>query len=280
MKLFTAFAVWGRRLLGKAKQYKHTTTKYISLAILVIASSGFFYCIFLTSIDSIQYAHKLNKPILSTFARLIEKVQAKEKIIDFRPSSAMCDSALAQSSVANPSLTVYKLEQMCNMPSINEQTIQLPEKLEMTTEEKQREHLTKDLEPILSGTPMEKMIKPISNQQRIVAAYLVGIAKKESQLGKYAPSKNGVDCFNYWGYKGRINPVAGGYSCFSSPEEAVEIVGARLEKFAIKQRRNTPAKMIIWKCGSSCETHSPESVAKWISDVSVHFYEINSDSSS
>ena len=127
---------------------------------------------------------------------------------------------------------------------------------------------------------MEEMIDPIAAQPRIVAAYLVGIALKESSFGEHSPRKNGVNCYNYWGYKGAINPTFGGYSCFGSPEEAVEIVGERLEKLAIQQKRDTPAKMIIWKCGSSCETHSPESVAKWISDVSKYFFKLNKVSQS
>lgn len=274
MKLIAALAAWGKCLLGKAKQHKHITVKYISFVTLAVALSGFFYCIFLTSKDSIRYAYESNGPILSTFGNLTEKVQAKEKIVDSILNSTTCNLTLPQASIASPTLTVYKLEQMCNQVSIDEKVAQSPEKQEMTEQEKQRDHLVKDLEPILGGTPMEQMIEPISEQQRIVAAYLVGIAKKESQLGKYAPSKDGADCFNYWGYKGKVNPVAGGYSCFLSPEEAVETVGARLEKFAIQQNRNTPAKMIIWKCGSSCETHSPESVAKWISDVSGYFFKL------
>lgn len=278
MNLAAALAARGKCLLGKAKQHKQIAVKYISLVTMGVALSGFFYCIFLTSKDSIRYAYESNGPILGAFGNLIEKVQAKEKTVDPISNPAACNSALPQASIASPTFAIYKLEQMCNKVLTDEKSAQLPKEQVMTEEERQHDHLAKNLEPILNGTPMEQMIEPISKQQRIVAAYLVGIAKKESQLGKYAPSKNGVDCFNYWGYKGRVNPVAGGYSCFSSPDEAVKTVGARLEKFAIQQNRNTPAKMIIWKCGSSCETHSPQSVAKWISDVSGYFYEINSDS--
>ena len=69
--------------------------------------------------------------------------------------------------------------------------------------------------------------------------------------------------------------TGGSYSCFSSPEQAVEVVGKRLKKLAIDQQRNTPEKMIVWKCGNSCVGHDPAGVAKWIQDVSANFNKIN-----
>ena len=116
------------------------------------------------------------------------------------------------------------------------------------------------------------MIKPISKQNKIVAAFLVGIALKESGFGKHAPVLNGQNCYNYWGYRGkRTRMGTGGYTCFDSPEDAVETVGKRLQTLAIKQHRNTPQKMLIWKCGNSCASHNPASVTKWVNDVSIYF---------
>jgi hypothetical protein len=36
----------------------------------------------------------------------------------------------------------------------------------------------------------------------------------------------------------------------------------------------TPAKLIVWKCGFSCEGHSRESVQKWIADVDAYYSEM------
>jgi len=113
----------------------------------------------------------------------------------------------------------------------------------------------------------------IANKDEKTAAFLIGIALKESGLGKHAPSKNGQPCYNYWGYKGKINPTQGGYSCFSSPREAVDIVGKRISDL-INQGLDTPAKMIVWKCGSACETHSTKSKLSWISDISINYQKI------
>ncbi len=129
------------------------------------------------------------------------------------------------------------------------------------------------IQEILAGTPMEIMAPIIAQKNQQIVAFLIGIALKESGFGKNAPHKNGQDCYNYWGYKGNINPVVGGYSCFVSPLEAVETVSKRIENL-INQGLDTPAKMIIWKCGSACQTHSSESKSNWIKDVSINYQKI------
>lgn len=126
---------------------------------------------------------------------------------------------------------------------------------------------------IVKGTPMEQMAEAISNRDRIVAAFMVGIGMKESKFGIYSPKKNGKECYNYWGYRGKENTTASGYSCFDSPGHAVKVVGDRIQTF-VDQGRETPEQMIIWKCGYSCAGHTSESVNKWIKDVSIHYQEI------
>jgi hypothetical protein len=139
----------------------------------------------------------------------------------------------------------------------------------------EEEAMKEKISSIVKGTPMHAMAEAISKQEKTVAAFLVGIALKESQLGRHAPYKNGKSCFNYWGIKGNINPTAGGYNCFASPEQAVEVTGKRIEKL-VNKNLNTPNKLVTtWKCGSSCKGHSPESVAGWVKDVSRYFYQIN-----
>ncbi|OGI26691.1 MAG: hypothetical protein A2359_03375 [Candidatus Moranbacteria bacterium RIFOXYB1_FULL_43_19] len=135
--------------------------------------------------------------------------------------------------------------------------------------------LKEDVAKIVKNTPMAAMVDPISEKDRTVAAFIVGIAMKESKFGVYSPKIAGRDCYNYWGFKGGGKTVAGGYSCFSSPDEAVDAVSGRIEKMVAKGVR-TPAQAISWKCGSSCAGHGAANVQKWISDVAINFYKINS----
>ena len=119
------------------------------------------------------------------------------------------------------------------------------------------EDLKKDVAGIVKNTPMAAMIDPISEKDRTVAAFIVGIAMKESKFGAYAPHVGGRDCYNYWGLKAGGKTTAGGYSCFSSPEEAVSVVGKTVEKMVAKGVQ-TPAQAISWKCGSSCAGHDSD----------------------
>jgi hypothetical protein len=149
------------------------------------------------------------------------------------------------------------------------------EKLAKAESEEENNDLKEDVEKIVKNTPMAAMIDAISRKPRPVAAFIVGIAMKESKFGVYSPKKGGRDCYNYWGFKGGGATVAGGYSCFSSPEQAIDAVGGRIEKMVAKGIR-TPAQAISWKCGSSCAGHGQANVQKWISDVAINFYKINS----
>lgn len=128
---------------------------------------------------------------------------------------------------------------------------------------------------MVEGFPMEDMVPAISKKNREVASFLIAIAKKESNWGKYSPSKEGRDCYNYWGYRGSYNQTDSGYSCFDTPEQAVEAVGERIQEL-IDQEINTPERMIVWKCGSSCAGHDPYSVKKWIADVDMYYKKLNS----
>lgn len=124
---------------------------------------------------------------------------------------------------------------------------------------------------MVGNAPIKEMIPFISKLDRRVAAFVVGIAKKESDWGKHAPSQGGRTCYNYWGYKGSgSRGTSMGYACFGSPEEAVEIVGKRIEKLVAKNI-NEPRQMLVWKCGSSCANHDPAGVRKWVSDVNLYF---------
>lgn len=147
--------------------------------------------------------------------------------------------------------------------------------LEYFSEAAEEEYRAK-ISEMVKGSPIEEMLPYIFEKDRTVAAFLVGIAKKESNWGKRVPVLEGQDCFNYWGYRGvRRLMGTGGHTCFNSRKDAVDTVAKRIEKLVYSQKLNTPEKMILWKCGFSCEGHSRESVKKWISDVNMYFSQID-----
>ena len=152
----------------------------------------------------------------------------------------------------------------------------LPELLEQSEKNFKTEQFAKKLYEITGDAPIKEMVPFISKRDEKVAAFLIGIAKKESGWGEHVPLLNGQDCYNYWGYKGAASRgSAMGYACFSNPEEAVEIVGNRLEVL-IGKNHTTASKMLIWKCGSSCAGHDPKGVESWVSTVSLYFNKIMS----
>lgn len=128
---------------------------------------------------------------------------------------------------------------------------------------------------LVKGYPLSVMTFEIAKQDKSVAAFLIAIAKKESDWGKHSPKKNGVECYNYWGYRGGYNATESGYSCFDSPSQAIAVVGGRIENL-IDQGINTPERMIVWKCGRDCSWDNPVAVKKWVSDVSAYYHKLNS----
>lgn len=126
----------------------------------------------------------------------------------------------------------------------------------------------KVMEKMVAGTPIAQMLPYIKNRRPETAAFLVSIAKKESNWGKISPRTSNSDCFNYWGFKDRRFKFVAGHSCFPSAQVAVETVGNRIDKL-VDNGRNTPQELVIWKCGSACG--SDKNAAKWISDVNLYF---------
>lgn len=133
--------------------------------------------------------------------------------------------------------------------------------------------LKQKLYEMVGDAPIREMVPFISQRDEKVAAFLVGIAKKESSFGLASPSKNGETCYNYWGYKGEGERGTGmGYACFASAEEAIKVVGDRIEVLVNKDR-NTPARMVnTWKCGTSCAGDA--GAPGWISTVAIYFDKI------
>ena len=122
------------------------------------------------------------------------------------------------------------------------------------------------------------MVPYIAKKDRMVAALIVAIGMKESTWGKHVPVLDGQDCYNYWGYRGiRDRMGTGGHTCFDSPEDAVNTVAKRIEFLVSNEKLNTPAKMVVWKCGYDCSWDNQKAVNKWISDVDLYFKKLNKE---
>ena len=135
--------------------------------------------------------------------------------------------------------------------------------------------LKEKVDMMVAGHPMEEMTRFIAKEDPQVAAFLVGIAKKESNWGKRSPKLNGEDCFNYWGFRQKRERMgSGGHTCFDSPKEAVEVVGERIAILIEKEQITSPREMVVWKCGYSCAGHDPASVDKWVRDVDLYYQPI------
>lgn len=124
------------------------------------------------------------------------------------------------------------------------------------------------MEKMVAGYPIEKMLPFIAKRNPVTAAFIVAIAKKESNWGKRSPRSGNGDCFNYWGFKDHRFPFASGHSCFPSAETAISSVGNRIDKL-VSQGRDNPSELVVWKCGSACAQDGNK--GKWISDVNAYF---------
>lgn len=132
--------------------------------------------------------------------------------------------------------------------------------------------LKEQIKEMTKGYPIEKMAPFIAKKNQIVAAFMVAIAKKESNWGKRVPVLDGKDCYNYWGYRGiRKRMGTGGHTCFDSPEDAVNTVAKRMQTLIEGEKLNTPAKLVVWKCGYDCSWDNPVAVRKWIADIDQYF---------
>ncbi|EKE21288.1 MAG: hypothetical protein ACD_7C00297G0001 [uncultured bacterium] len=122
-----------------------------------------------------------------------------------------------------------------------------------------------------AGFPIENMTRYIAQEDEQTAAFIVAIAKKESNWGKRTPKRNGEECNNFWGFRQKRERMgSGGHTCFDNQRDAVKSVADRIKEL-IDNGINTPEEMVVWKCGYSCDAHNPESVDKWIADVKYYY---------
>lgn len=138
--------------------------------------------------------------------------------------------------------------------------------------------LEEDIVSLVKGYPIESMSGEIARHDRRVAAFMIAIAKKESNWGKRIPVLDGKDCYNYWGFREvRDRMGSGGHTCFENKRDAVRSVSRRIETLMYEYDRDTPQEMIVWKCGYSCDGHSDVSVDKWIRDVDYYFRKLKAE---
>lgn len=157
-------------------------------------------------------------------------------------------------------------DEMSNMNFVSTVLQQKPSPLEL------------EVRDMTKGYPIEEMAPYIAKEDPQVAAFLVSIAKKESNWGKRVPVLNGRDCYNYWGYRGKREEMGtGGHTCFRNRREAVRTVAKRIDTLVNEKKLDTPSEMIVWKCGYDCSGHSDQSVRKWISDVAFYFKKFKGD---
>ncbi|MCD6149625.1 hypothetical protein J7J13_02465 [bacterium] len=158
-----------------------------------------------------------------------------------------------------------------------EKTKQNTKEIVENLEKLEKKELEKKIKKMVKGYPIEKMVPYIMTKDKTVIAFLIGIAKKESNWGKRVPVLNGQDCYNYWGYRGKRRLMgSGGHTCFNSRKDAVDAVAKRLDWLVNNRKLNTPSKMVVWKCGSSCAATGGQAAArKWISDVNFYFKKLN-----
>ncbi len=130
--------------------------------------------------------------------------------------------------------------------------------------------LERKVRELTKGYPIEEMAPEIAKQDSQVAAFLVAIAKKESNWGKRTPKYKGKECYNYWGFRRkRLLMGSSGHTCFDSPEEAVRTVADRIEDLVAKGI-DTPREMVLWKCGR-CNGPASVGAGKWIADVQLYY---------
>ena len=191
-------------------------------------------------------------------------------ILIFNFNSTKSAEALSDNANRSKNLALCKLKTRTYKTNIPEFKIEEFCKKEIAKDKKTEERIKK-FEKLLENHPMQEMSKYLAKLDPKVAAFLVGIAKQESNWGKRSPWKGGIDCYNYWGYKtSGSRGKALGHACFGSREEAVATVSKRIDYFVNSTNRNNATKMLVWKCGRTCAGHNRNDVNRWVYTVDTY----------
>ena len=216
----------------------------------------------------------LKNKVIIVFAMLLVIVGAGAKLMDSQPVF-----------FAHAYASTGEKEAKVNLPLFDKNSAIFSEKNDEQNKNGKKDPLEKiladgsnsifaeKLYAIVGNAPIKEMVPFIAKRNERTAAFLVAIAKKESSFGEHSPSLDGQDCYNYWGYKGSAGRgVSMGYACFASAEEAIEIVGNRIDVL-VNKNKTTPASMVhTWKCGTSCK--GDPGAPGWISTVAMYFEKI------
>ena len=231
-----------------------------------------------------EKVNKRSKKMLMLCLGLFFSIYFREKSLIVASANRLLENNLKQQEkpIILSKTTFFKFDPMEQLANSIEKNTQIKKKStlenrEMTEkkEDKIRNIHEQKYQDLIADSPLKEMLPFIVKCDNETAAFLIAIAKKESDFGKHSPQKAGRDCFNYWGYRGEYNQTASGYSCFDSPEQAIAVVGKRINEL-IAKKINTAEKMVVWKCGASCAGHNPVDVKKWITDVALYYGKANS----
>lgn len=164
-------------------------------------------------------------------------------------------------------LLVFTYFSMASLNNIKVQNMEVPS----VNLVKRNVELEQRIQKEISGFPIESMTRYMAREDEQVVAFMVAIAKKESNWGKRTPKLNGKECNNFWGFRQKREKMgSGGHTCFDNKRDAVASVAVRIKEL-IDKGVDTPEEMVVWKCGYSCDAHNPESVNKWIEDVKYYY---------
>ena len=187
----------------------------------------------------------------------------------------MSDSPVDNKTVASPDTVQPTDNAKLNVPE--KQTGLTEVDKEISKEESIRKAREQKIREMVKGHPIESMVSEIAKKDEKVAAFLVAIARKESNWGKRSPVLDGKDCHNYWGFRAKRERMGSGeHTCFDSPKDAVDSVSKRISQLVNEEKIDTPERMVVaWKCGYDCSWDNPKDVKKWVSDVNVYFKELS-----
>jgi hypothetical protein len=249
--------------------------KTSNLLFFAIALVVFAILIGLWDNQTTYYAHAYTGDVAISPATVSPLLEGGEQKLFANKPTVVANNVVASKNVAKidykPKAKLFEVKNVKTENKLG--LVELATASTSLTDKNNSNQLTEKLYGMVGETPIKDMVPFISKREQRVAAFLVGIAKKESSFGLASPSKDGQTCYNYWGYKGEGKRGTGmGYACFASAEEAIQTVGDRLEVLVNKDR-NTPSRMVdTWKCGKSCA--GDPGAPSWTSTVAIYFDQI------